>query len=199
MALSRRDVELAVDLERRRERDVCIAAELALPQRAREALELELAGGTFLFDRAVRAHGEVDRAGPVFRERARIDSLRIRLDVPAQFWLEHDIAGRVQDAVRFRGLRLRDIELGERDLVGRAGEFERDVRDLLRRPDAELAGRGEFLRVAARGYRAVRRERLADEIGGQLDVGPCDRRLAADRLRIEMHLRLRGQRADRFG
>lgn len=73
---------------------------------------------------------EIDRAGPVFRERTRIELVRLRDEVPADRGLEHDVAGGVEAAPG-----LFQFELGERDFLRRAAELEGEVGDLLGRSD----------------------------------------------------------------
>ncbi len=194
VALARCEREIAVDDVARFQLEIGVARNGPLAQRAAELVELDRRVGTVVGQRAFGRELEIDCARPFGRERAGIELARLRRQLPADRGLELDRALRIEAA-----LGLLERELLQRDRFGRAVEIERDVRELARRTDRERAFGVEFLRAARCVDLAVRRQRLADEIGRQLDAFPLQRERRRYRFRIELHFAVRLQRAGGFG
>ena len=193
-ALAGREREIAVDDVARFEFEIGIARHRSLAQRAAEFVELDRRVGSLIGQRAVGRDLEVERAGPLGRECAGIELVGFRRQLPAERGFEFDRALRIEAAFR-----LLQRELLERDRIRRAVEVQRDVGQLSGRSERERAFGVEFLRTARRIELAVRRERLSDQIRGQLDAFPAQREVRRDRLRIELHVAVRLQRSGGFG
>ncbi len=198
-ALAQRQLEFAVDVERRRECQIGVARERTQTQAAAQVVEFELADRSGFFHISTCGQGEIHRAGPVLRKCAGIEMVGLGLYIPADLRFEHDRAAGIEPAFR-----LPQVELLQFDPVRCAVELERDIGKLTGlvgsiRSDREFARGAEFVGVAARAQIAVRGERPTGQIGGQFNPVPRQLQIAADRLGVELQPGPRGERAGGVG
>ena len=120
------------------------------------------------------------RPGPACEEHARIESRRLRLDVPADLGLQLNVPGRIGTPRA-----LLDHELLEFDALRRSRERERDVRELPWRAERKVARCGESRWVAFHVQFAMRGQLLRDPLLGKRHIAPAHdrgrRRTACDR------------------